>query len=113
MPYLKKQIPWFYIVLIDKRTTEKQEWCPMLLHPRRPRGVSGDGEKSKTGEFFSPVLDFSPSPLTAPGSPRMMLLVSTTICQPDSVHVLLIKVKKKGERGLAINVAFLRARHAI
>ena len=22
-------------------------------------------------DFFSPVLDFSPSPLTAPGSPRM------------------------------------------
>ena len=43
-----------------------------------PGAVSGDGEKSKTGEknfgrpkFFSPVLDFSPSPLTAPGSPRM------------------------------------------
>ena len=62
-------------------------------HPLRPilgapGAVSGGGEKSKTGEkkirakksqerdflrpnFFSPVLDFSPSPLTARGSPRM------------------------------------------
>ena len=49
---------------------------PGSRHPRRPRG-------SKWGRlffasltflrpnFFSPVLDFSPSPLTAPGSPRM------------------------------------------
>ena len=57
-----------------------------------PGAVSGGGKKSKTGEkkisakesqellrswlffariFFSPVLDFFPPPLTAPGSPRM------------------------------------------
>ena len=52
-----------------------------------PGAVSGDGEKSlkrakkirakkslldfSLPEFFLPVLDFSSSPLTAPGSPRM------------------------------------------
>ena len=32
-------------------------------------------KKSQLPNFFSPVLDFSPSPLTAPGSPRMHLII--------------------------------------
>ena len=56
---------------------------PVSVHPHRdPGAVSGDREKSITGEknsgednFFSPVLDFSPSPLTDPGSPRMVSVV--------------------------------------
>ena len=39
-----------------------------LLILGQPGAVSGDGEKSN---FLSAVLDFFPSPLTAPGSPRM------------------------------------------
>ena len=50
-------------------------WCIL----GDPGAVSGDREKSKTGdknsgEKISPVLDFSLSPLTAPGSLRMALV---------------------------------------
>ena len=76
-----------------KWRTAKMKLLPSVFSSRilgDPGAVSGDGEKSKTGEkkfgrrkvltflrpnFFSPVLDFSPSPLTAPGSPRMQLSV--------------------------------------
>ena len=40
-----------------------------------PGAVSGGGEKSKNGrKKIRPFLDFSPPPLTAPGSPRMFML---------------------------------------
>ena len=62
-----------------------------------PGAVSGDGEKSKTGEkkFGRRKVkneDFSPSPLTAPGSPRMGALLNHNQ-QPLTVNAFFRKAR--------------------
>ena len=55
-----------------------------------PRAVSGGGKKFKSKlaeDFFSPVLDFFPPPLTAPGSPRMNQCLLGFVCRSINLPI--------------------------